>query len=217
MKYILRHGLMAAGMALCVGGGAVAQEGLPSAVRSNAFVQMVAERGLECGLLKPWESAALAGMVRDDMSRRSEELQAQMEAEAARLSAETSCDANALNVWIEGSSPGFEREILPPYLVAYLQLAQMETPLEVFTDTTSLDDYGPAIARIEAKIDALEAEGVMPEGGMSWPAFMDRVEDFVAGFSAMLDSGDQDSAEIAQAKGMIEKSALITELWLQEP
>lgn len=191
--------------------------GLPGAVRSNAFVQMVAERGLECDLLKPWESAALMGMVADDMSRRPEDMMAQMQTEAARLSAETACDAQALNVWIEGASPGFEREILPPYLVAYAQLARLETPPEVFTRITTLEDHGQAIEQIEAKIDALGAAGVTPEGGMSWPEYVERVDEFIAGFMALTDSGDAESAEVAQAAGLIEQSVRITELWLQEP
>ncbi len=196
---------------------AAAQDQLSGAVRSNAMVQMFAERGLECELLKPWESAALSGMVAQDMAARSADQMQLMTAEADRLGAETTCDDELLNAWIEGSARGFESEMLPPFLVAYAQMAQMQNPPDVFVETSGTGELSAAVAAIEAKIAALQADGVMPEGGQSWPEFEARVGEFIAGFSALLDSGDAASAEAEEARTMIRQTVEITELWLLDP
>lgn len=217
----MKFGSVCAGLVLAVpllaALPAMAQDQLPTAVRSNAMVQMFADRGLDCDLLKPWQSAALRGMVAEDMAARPAEQLDLMAAEAERLGAETACDADLLNAWIDGSSRGFETEMLPPYLVAYRQMARMQNPPDVFLEAAANDDLPAAVTAIDAKLEALEAAGVMPEGGQSWPEYFARVEEFIAGFVALQDSGDAESAEVLQASALIRQSVEITELWLMDP
>ena len=124
---------------------------------------------------------------------------------------ETACDAERLTVWIEGARDGFDLEMLPPYLVAYQTLAEMDAPPMVFSATTLRLDQAPVLAAIETKLAELEASGRLAEGGKTWPVYIDDTSSAVRGFVDELgtEGGDQAAAWIAQ-------SALIVGVWYSE-
>lgn len=206
-----------AALSLVISGvfAAAAQEVSPR-VRTAAFIEVAAARGLDCGLMRPWQAAALRALNLRDMEGWTPERRAEVVAEVQRRVAETACDDEALNVWIEGSRPGFDREMLPPYLVVYMTLAGAEAPPRVFSQTALRIDYTPAVDAIEAKLAALEAAGVVPEGGRPWPEYIDRTQAFVSRFVETLADPDAPPAEVDQAAAWLAQTAHVVELWLAD-
>lgn len=183
----------------------------PPQVRSGAFVEMIATRGVECGHLKAWQGHALKALALEDRKAWGADLIASLRVETEKLIADTECDAEALTVWIEAAREGFDSEMLPPYLVVYKTLAEMEFPPRVFLATSLRLDPAPVIAAIDAKLEDLAASGRKAEGGKDWPDYIVDTEAAVLEFVDSLEAegGDQAAAWIAQ-------SALIIEAWYQE-
>jgi len=200
---------------LAVSGGLVAQaQEVSPRVRTAAFIEVAAAKGLDCGLLRPWQAAALRALNLRDMEGWTAERHVELLGEVKRRLAETACDEETLNAWIEASYPGFDREMLPPYLVVYMTLAGMDAPPKVFAHTALRVDYGPALEAIEAKLDALEAAGVVPEGGKPWPEYIARTNAFVSQFLETLADPDASPAEVDQAAAWLAQTAHVIELWL---
>lgn len=210
-------GLLSAGvlLAFAIMSAAQAQD-VPPRVRTSAFLEVVATRGLECGLLRPWQAASLRALNLLDMEGRQRDQRDLVVAETERLLAETDCDDESIKVWIEASRPGFDREMLPPYLVVYLTLVGYEDPPKVFTRATTRIRYGPAVEAISEKLLALEQAGVVPEGGQPWPDYIARTQEHVRGFVSSLADPDADLAEQNEAAGWIAQTARIVELWLAD-
>lgn len=184
--------------------------------RTAAFIEVIATRGVECDLMKPWQAAALRAANQQDMTGWSAERIQETIAEAARQLEETTCTNDAMNIWIEGARPGFDAEMLPPYLVAYRTMAQMDAPPKAFAATALRFDYAPAIAAIDAKLEALASSGAVAEGGRPWPEYIARTESAVAEFAATLTSSETAGAEADQAAAWLAQSARIVELWLTD-
>lgn len=185
-------------------------------VRTAAFLEVVAQRGLACDLLQPWQAAALRALNLQDMRGWSEQQTGQVIAEVDRQLAETECDNAAMTTWIEGSSRGFDSEMLPPYLVAYRLLARMEHPPQVFSATALRLDYAPAIAAIDAKFAELEASGAVAEGGHPWPEYVSRTEASIQEFIGTLENPATSGGTADEAASWLAQSARIVELWLAD-
>ncbi|MEM9233549.1 MAG: hypothetical protein AAGA69_04835, partial [Pseudomonadota bacterium] len=112
--------------------------------------------------------------------------------------------------------PGFDREMLPPYLIAYRTLVSYEDPPKEFSQTSLRVRYGPAVEAINAKLAALEEAGVVPEGGKPWPDYTKRTEGFVREFVSTLTNPDSDHEERRVAAAWVAQTAHIIELWLME-
>lgn len=183
----------------------------PSQVQSGAFVEMIAARGVECGHLKVWQGHALRALALEDRKEWSVDLVASLRVETEKLIVDTECDAESLTVWIEAAQEGFDSEMLPPYLVLYKTLAEMESPPRVFQATSLRLDPTPVIAAIDAKLEELAASGRKAEGGKDWPDYIADTESAVLEFvdSLKAEGGDQAAAWIAQ-------SALVIEAWYRE-
>ena len=194
---------------------AVAQP-VPSSVRSAAFLEAIATRGLECGLLKPWQASALRALNLSDMERWPETRRASLGDEIKRSLAERDCEDKGVAAWIEGASRGFDSEMLPPYLIVYRSLAQLENPPAVFSSTTTRLRYDPAIEAINSKLSALEASDMKPEGGGQWPEYIAGIEKAAGDFVATLANENAAPSERDQASVWIAQSAHIVELWLLE-
>ncbi|MGD2133559.1 MAG: hypothetical protein PVI23_12265 [Maricaulaceae bacterium] len=188
----------------------------PSRVRSAALVDVMATRGLECGLLRPWQAVALRALNNYDMKSWNPEQREMVWPETARQLAETDCENEMMRVWIEGSSRGFETEMLPPYLVAYRTLALMENPPEVFAATALHLDHGAAVDAIDAKFAELEASGAVAEGGYSWPDYIENTQGFIEAFAATLADPQASGPEADQAAAWLAQSVLVVELWLMD-
>lgn len=210
MRRLLTAMLLCSGMGLTQ----VLAAPVPGPVKSAAFVEAVATRGLECGLLHPWQASALRALVLKDMERWPEERRALLEEESARVLSQRSCDDEAVRGWIDASSRGFESEMLPPYLIVYRTLVGYETPPAIFRTTTTRLRYGPALTAINEKLSALEASGAKPEGGGPWPDYIAGIEKAARGFVSTLANEDARPAERDQAAMWIAQSAHIVELWL---
>ncbi|MEO0398375.1 MAG: hypothetical protein AAF224_03005 [Pseudomonadota bacterium] len=198
---------------------------LPSQVKSAAFLHVVAKRGLECERLRPWQATAIKALAHKDMERWSAERRAALQPEIDRLDGETDCDTEAIKVWIDAAERGFESEMLPPYLVVYRAMAQRATPPKAFSAVALRTDYTAAIAAIDAKLAALEAAGVKPEGGKPWPEYIARTERFAEEFAnALAEPAANASAEGNNAAktppdlaaSYLAQSALVVEQWLAD-
>ena len=188
-----------------------AADPVPTKVRSGAYMEMIAQRGAECGLLKDWESLSINALTLQDRDGWSEELLESLKAETAKQVAETECDSEMLTLWIDAARPGFDAEMLAPYLVAYKTLAELDAPSHVFEATALRLDKAPVIAAIDAKLAELAASGRPAEGGKPWPEYIDRTRDGVLEFAGQLESEGGD-----QAAGWMAQSARIIETWYAE-
>lgn len=186
---------------------------IPGSVKTAAFLEVTATRGLECGLLRPWQASALRALNLRDMENWNADRGALLATEVERSIAETSCDDEAMQAWINGARPGFDREFLPPYLIVYRTLVGYEDPPKVFSRTAVRLRYLPVIEAINAKLAAIEASGAVAEGGKSWPDSTKGVQEHARGFVATLTNPEASLAERDEAAGWIAQSAHIVELW----
>jgi hypothetical protein len=214
------HALVAAlTSAACAGFGeeAAAQEQTPPQFSGIVLVEAMAMRGLECGLLRPWQAAALSAQTVDAARDWSAAQREQLSVETAARAQETQCDDEGMNAWIEAAQRGFESEMLSNFIVTYAALARMEPQPALFAQASQLDDHAGSLAAIEAKLAALEAGGGTPEGGGPWPDFIARqtarVEQTVRAYENA--EGAQNYPR-ARVEGFIAASVQVTELWLAE-
>jgi hypothetical protein len=198
-------------------GAASAQNNAQGQMGAMSFLGVSAQRGLECDLLRPWQSAALQAQIDDGVRNWSAEQLAELEQATAARAQETQCDDEGMNAWIGGASRGFESEMLSNFIVTYAAMARMEPQPALFAQTSRFADHAGALAAIDAKLAALEAAGGTPEGGAPWPDFIarqtTRVQQTVRAFE------DVDAPQYYprdRVEGFIAASVEVTELWLAE-
>jgi hypothetical protein len=197
------------------GAPAVAQNnGLPGQQQSVVLVELIADRGL----LKSWQAASLRMQTRDQLGRFDDAGRTAVAAEIEAQRPTMGCDHATLTTWIEGAGPNLEREYLPELLAGYRAFALQAAPPAAFREATRRKDYADAIARIDAKLAALQAAGVQPPGRMTWAALADRQRALAAQIAAAI-SGNADAGRFspAQATQITQDVAQIGELWLAEP
>ena len=189
--------------------------GLPSQAQTAVLMELIADRGEECDLLRPWQAESLRIQIRDlvegfDEARRVEVAE-QIESRRPRMR----CDDALLNGWIEGAEPNFEREYLPELLEGYRALALLDPPLEAFAEVTGRTDYAPVFTRIDAKLAELEAAGVQPRAG--WSALAERQAGFAVQLAAVLAGTDENVRFTPEeATRTLADVARVVELWLLE-
>ncbi len=191
---------------------------LPRQAQSVIYLHVNADKGVECGLLKPWERAAIKAQTLRITQRWSQD-DSHHVADAIRDKiAKTQCDDAAMVGWISGSKKGFETEFLSPHLVMYRTMANMETPPKPFTAITQRLDYRDAISRIDAQFAALEASGAKAEGGKSWEDYRAGIAAIVTDSVVAMDSGtDPMSKKMREVQTMMATSAVLVESWLAAP
>lgn len=191
--------------------------GLPTRYQSVVLVEVIAQRGESCGLLRPWEAASLQTQLREEAARLSDAERVTVAKEVDTRLAAMTCDDSLLNSWIKGAKPGFDREHLPELLTAYRAMSSLERPPAAFTQTAKRTDFAAAHAMIDAKIAALDAAGVKPSSGMTWQALADRQAGFASQIAAAI-AGTNDAGRFsaAQATQLAEDVARIVELWLAD-
>jgi len=197
---------------------AVAQD-LSSQDQSIVLLTVIAERGADCGLLRPWQAATLHSQIDDASKDWDAATRAVAAAATAEQAGETACDSPTLTVWIEGAHNGFEREYLPLFIIAYRVLAQDEPQLSLFRALSERGDVASDVATIDAKLTDLETSGVLAEGGKPWPDYIASMTGFVEGFAAMLRGQDSEIANdfsTDEAAAWIAQSVVISELWLAD-
>tara|TARA_R110002073_G_scaffold19336_24_gene70800 strand:- start:1680 stop:2372 length:693 start_codon:yes stop_codon:yes gene_type:complete len=190
--------------------------GLPTQRQGVVLVEVIAQRGVECDLLRPWQGEALRAQSSRDMARYDDAEQAEIRAEIATMAGEMTCDTPFLNAWIDGASAGFEREMLPFFLVGYTAFAEMDTPPELFSELTEREDYGLPLSMIGAEIERLQDNGVMPEGGVEWPAFEARIDEAATDIAGALRGEEGGDFPADEAAGYVTDIATVTELWLTD-
>lgn len=205
MVKLMTASLIALAAPLAATGDPVSQR-----VDANALIETIAQRGQTCGLLSDWEALSLKAMALEDRKRLDTEQQNQVGQVVQEKLSGMSCDDELLNIWIDGARPGFNIEMLPPYLIVYRSMAKMETPPKLFSATSLRLDYTPVLQAIERKLSSLSASGHLAEGGKPWPEYIAGTEQAAREFAKTLETegGDQAAAWIAQ-------SALIVEAWFQ--
>lgn len=203
--------LIAAGLTLTAP-PAAAQSGLPSHDESVALLNIIALRGGECGLLKPWEAATVQALAdQGSLGWEPSRLEAMERQKQARL-AQTACDTPFLNVWIDGARPGLEGEYLSLHLVVYRTLLSFPEATSSASRAVHRTTPDADIAVIDAQLARLEAAGAVPDGGGPWPEFIARTSAAVERYVPMLDRGEA-PADVAF---LIPRAIAISELWLAE-
>lgn len=196
---------------VCTITSAASAERISSQVKSNALIEVIAERGLECNLLKRWQNLSLRALALEDRRRWDDEKRAQLATTRIAQGRYMSCDSEILNVWIEGARQGFDYEMLPPYLVVYETMASLDSPPHVFAAVSLRADRAPVLDAVRAELTALAASGRLAEGGKAWPEYIESTRAHALSFASQLEAegGDQAAAWIAQ-------SAMIVETWYDE-
>jgi hypothetical protein len=196
---------------------AAQNSGLPNPVETVVVMELIVERGLECGLLRPWQGAGLRIQIRQDRERLDEAEHAQVAREVEARRPDMGCDDGLLTTWIGAAGPNMEREFLPELLTAYRALALLADVPAPFIEASGRDDFEEAIARVDDKLAELEASGVRPPGGMTWEELEVRQAGAVAEFATvMAGGGTEGSPSVAQAERLVRDVAVVVELWLAD-
>jgi hypothetical protein len=191
---------------------AVAQQPDPAFV----FVVATGERGLECGLLAPWESEVILTETGRMMAGLSD-AQRQIVADAAAAQADaTPCDDPALTGWITGARPGIIREWLSPHLALFHALAAMQSPPAEFAAATGGADLIAANAAIEAQFAIFADEHVRPEGALDWPAFQTTIDGVAQQIADAADGREGGPFTAGESVAYIDDAATIVLLWLAD-
>lgn len=198
--------------------GALDAQDLPREGDSVILLHSIASRGLECGLLAPWEAATIRAQTPDIIARWSGAEREVVSARLATRRAEMACDAETLAGWIDATRGGMEAEGLAHFIVIYRALATMDTPPPILDAITGRVDYTAPVAAIDAKLAELERSGAVPEGGASWPEFIARTGEAVTSFAEAIASGTPASGNMPldRAAAIMAQSAHVTELWLEK-
>lgn len=183
-------------------------------VETYVFLAAISERGLACELLNDWEAATVDAEL-DRMAYEFDESERQQLPDlVAAEAAETPCDDPAMVEWIGAAKPGIGQEWLPPYLAIFRSFALMPEPPEMFIEMVEGVDLAEAVAAIDAGFEALEAEGILAEGGVAWNDFTAEV-DAVAELMVAAITGEGDPAFPAEeAIIFITSAATVVPLWL---
>jgi len=182
----------------------------PDEGQSIALMTAFTDRGSECGLLLPWETATLRTITAD--ARRSwDGEEARLAADTSALAAATSCSDPLLVDYLDASRGNLESEYLSLFLVAYQTLLALEPKPEAVAGLIGRTDAAADSATIDAKLAALAASGATPDGGGPWPAFIERTAAGVVEFAALL---DEPGPAREEAWFWIAASLAIAELWL---
>jgi hypothetical protein len=190
-----------------------AAQGLPNREQSVVLLNIVALKGAECGLLRPWETEIIRSMAEQDMLSWDEPRKARVAAETDTRLAETNCDSTSVvSVWIEGARRGIATEYLSLYLVIYSTMLRMDDPPAIFTELAKRDSPAEDIATIEAAMAAIAASDAKPDGGGAWPEFIESTSETVREFAPLLDAGGAPP----DAVFAIRHAIAITELWLAD-
>lgn len=184
---------------------------------SYVFLVVVAERSVHCDLLKRWQVAAVLSQAKRAIPTLSDAERADLAATALRQAASTPCDDPRVNDWIRGAAPGIEREWLPPNLALFRSFATMEEPPAVFRAIVADMNLSRAIGAIDGEIRAFQANGIRPEGGLTWEAYLAQVNGVAAEIAAA--AAGEDGAVYTQesARAYVIDAAFITKLWLADP
>ncbi|MEE2565567.1 hypothetical protein [Hyphobacterium marinum] len=190
--------------------------GLPTQRQGLILVEVITQRGLECDLLRPWQAGALRMQTRMELGQYDSEARAEISGEIAERTAAMTCEDPLLIGWIEGASPGFEREMLPFFLVAYDAMAGLDPVPALFAEETGRSDYGLPLSIIGAEIERLQDAGIRPEGGVEWDAYETRINTAAAEIGGVLGGADSERFSHAEAEAYATDIARITELWLAD-
>ena len=199
-------------LACVVGQNSAIAQNLPNQTQSVILLNIIAAKGAECGLLRPWEAAIVQSLAEQDTLRWEDARKAEAASETQTRLAETNCETPVIVTWIEGARRGIATEYLSLYLVVYSTLLQMEAPPQIFGELAQRDTAEADIATIDAAIAEMEASGARPDGGGAWPQFVERTGQAVREFAPMLDAGEAP----ADVNFLMPRAIAITELWLAE-
>lgn len=209
--------LVTAALALTLAAPALAQNnGLPTQRQGLVLVEAITQRGRDCDLLRPWQAEALRMQTQVELAQYEGEDRAAIDTEIAERASAMACDDALLNGWIEGASPGFEREMLPFFLVAYDAMAGLDPVPAAFAQITGRSDYGLPLSIIGAEIERLQDAGIRPEGGVEWDAYETRINTAAAEIAGVLNGGEAERFSRAEAEGYVVNIARVTELWLTD-
>lgn len=209
--------LASAALALTLAASALAQNnGLPTQRQDLVMVEAIAQRGLDCALLRPWQAEALHMQTRMELGQYDAATRAGIDTEIATMADGMACDDGLLNAWIEGASPGFEREMLPFFLVAYDAMAGLDPVPALFAEETGRTDFGRPRAIIGAEIERLQDAGIHPEGGVEWDAYETRIDTAAAEIAGVLNGTESGRFSHTEAEGYVTDIARVTELWLDD-
>jgi len=216
MSKLLNH-IFAAALLLMPMTAQAQNNGLSTKSRTVVMLHVFAEKGLECDLLEPWEALTLKLQVLQERKTWDHARRHQVADVIKERLTDKACTDPGMKSWISASREGFHAEMLPPYLVMYRALAQMEQPPLAFERVTARLDYREPIARIEAKLAELEATGRNPEGNQSWPEYQAGLEGFLTEALQAQEAGEKPSSRKArQALELIGSAALVVETWLED-
>jgi len=191
--------------------------GLPNQQQSAVLMTLIADRGEECGLLRPWQAESLRIQNRDLIERLGEEGREAVAREIETRRPAMGCDDGLLVSWTDAAGPNFEQEYLPELLGAYRAFALQPSPPAIFLESAGRQDFSEVLTRIDAKLAEMEAAGVRPPSGMTWPQLLERQATAAAEIRTAIAEDAQDGRFTrAQGEGLVRDIVTITELWMAD-
>lgn len=175
-----------------------------------------ADKGLDCDLLRPWETATIRAESERLLTGADEAEAERIRAAAAEQTAATACDDELMNAWIEAARPGIGGEWMPPYLAIFHALATMQPADPEFAERAGDIDFARAAEAIEMRYEALAEDGFVPEGGSDWAAFQQLIDDVAIDLLDAIENGDNGTFTAAEAEAALAGAIDITRLWLAD-
>ena len=209
---LMRH-IASASVILAFAAPAAAQDDVAD---TYILLTTFAAKGLECDLLRPWEAATIRAETERFLTRYATADAEAIRAAAGESIAETPCDDEGMNQWLDAALPGVETEWLPPNLAMFRGLAAMEPRLPQFEDAATGMDVEAAIAEIEAQFAAFTAEGIEPEGDPGWETFQQSIDLIAVELADAIVNGDNDTFMQAEAETILIEATEIARLWLAD-
>lgn len=196
---------------------AAQNNGLPGQQETAVLMTLIADRGEECELLRPWQAESLRIQTRDLIARLDEAERTSVSESIEARRPDMGCSDGLLVTWTEGAGPNFDVEYLPELLTAYRAMASRPSPPQPFLDAAGRTDFAPAMTRIDQKLAELEAEGIRPPSDMTWPELHERQASAAAELAAAVEGTTaSDRFPPEEAARIVRDIATIGELWLAD-
>jgi len=185
----------------------------PIGATSYILIAGYADKGEACGLIAPWEAAAMRAEARRFLGTLPADERRGLVATTAASTEALVCDDPTMVEFLATARPGIEREWLPQHLALFHALAGIDRMPMAFLATALPIEFEPAIAIIEQQFAAWQAAGIQLEGAASYDEYLAAVRDFAIILTQTL-NGIATEFTPDEAAATVAEAGLVGRLWL---
>ncbi|MCW5697705.1 MAG: hypothetical protein KIS96_13350 [Bauldia sp.] len=188
--------------------------GQPSQASSYILVAGYADKGEACGLIEPWEAAAMRAEARRFLVTFPDDERRSLLATAAASTERLTCGDEAMVEWLAAARAGIAREWLPQHLALFRALADMDRVPLAFLATALPIEFAPAIVAIDRQFADWQASGAWLEGAPSQEEFFAAMRNVAIELTQALSGAARTPFSADEAAAILAEAGLIGRLWL---